>query len=293
MTKNNHIGWKRIRVLVTNKCNYQCPFCHNEGQSKEHSPMNMSLNDFKTFVTYLQNEDIEELHFSGGEPFLNPYIVDMIRFADDKLSCDIGCATNLSRITDEQLTLLRGSRVKFNIQFPFATKEAFKKSTGNGDYDGILKMIEKVRDSGLKVGLNSVVQSNDTSAIRKLIEFSIKSKCPLKLLPQIGLKDSDKFKDFIVPIVQEYATSYVDKGTGALRWNMEFDGKKTSLLYIDSPCFYNDIISCRNFGEIRINPDFSMQSCILRQPSDKLQIARGKEYVINQLSELWKNFMTC
>ena len=255
--------------------------------------MNMNLNDFKAFVTYLQNENIEELHFSGGEPFLNPFIVDMIKFADEKLSCDIGCATNLSRITAEQLTLLRGSRVKFNIQFPFANKEDFKKSTGTGDYDGILKMIEKVKDSGLNVGLNSVVQSNDTSAIRKLIEFSIKSECPLKLLPQIGLKDSDKFKDFIIPIVQEYATAFVDKGTGALRWNMEFDGKKSSLLYIDSPCFYNDIISCRNFGEIRINPDFSMQSCILRQPSDKLQIARGKEYVINQLSELWKNFMTC
>ena len=27
--------WTKYRVLVTNKCNYRCPFCHNEGQEKQ------------------------------------------------------------------------------------------------------------------------------------------------------------------------------------------------------------------------------------------------------------------
>ena len=28
------IKWDKLRVLVTNRCNYCCPFCHNEGQEK-------------------------------------------------------------------------------------------------------------------------------------------------------------------------------------------------------------------------------------------------------------------
>ena len=27
-------SWKILRVLTTNSCNYNCPFCHNEGQTK-------------------------------------------------------------------------------------------------------------------------------------------------------------------------------------------------------------------------------------------------------------------
>lgn len=29
-----NIGWNKFRILVTNRCNYHCPFCHNEGQDK-------------------------------------------------------------------------------------------------------------------------------------------------------------------------------------------------------------------------------------------------------------------
>ena len=293
MKENNHIGWKRIRVLVTNKCNYSCPFCHNEGQSKDKTPILMKLDDFKSFVTFLETEKIEELHFSGGEPFLNPNIVNMIRFAEERLACDIGCATNFSRITKEHLESLKGSRVKFNVQFPFATKDAFKKSTGNGNMDKILNTIEMVRNTGIMVGLNSVIQSNDISSVKNLIELAIQYEIPLKLLPQIGLKGSDKFKDSIIPLVEEYACEYLNKGTGALRWALKYGGKRTTLLLIDSPCFYNDIQSCRNFGELRINPDFSLQPCIMRLPAEELKLSQGKELVINQLAELWKHFTTC
>ena len=44
------IRWTKYRVLVTNKCNYRCPFCHNEGQDKS------TKNDFMTA-------------YSGGYPF--------------------------------------------------------------------------------------------------------------------------------------------------------------------------------------------------------------------------------
>ena len=98
-----HTRWTKYRVLVANKCNYSCPFCHNEGQEKQTKADLMSLEDFKMLVDFLLTEDIEELNISGGEPFINKDIVDMIEYADNKLSCDISCATNLSLIRPEQI----------------------------------------------------------------------------------------------------------------------------------------------------------------------------------------------
>lgn len=51
----------------------------------------------------------------------------MIVYANNHMSCDISCATNLSLITDEQIVCLSKTRLKFNIQFPFVSDNSFAK----------------------------------------------------------------------------------------------------------------------------------------------------------------------
>ena len=288
-----HTRWTKYRVLVANKCNYSCPFCHNEGQEKQTKADLMSLEDFKMLVDFLFTEDIEELNISGGEPFVNKAIVDMIEYADNKLSCDISCATNLSLIKPEQIERLATTRVKFNVQFPFINEKAFNKSTGNGRLADILRNIQIVRNKNIKIGLNTVIQNNNTTDYEQIIMFAIENELPLKFLPQIGGSHSDQYKDFIIPILEKYSVEYKDKGGGALRWVLEKEGHRSSVLYIDSPCFYKDINTCRNFAEIRIHPDLSAQTCILKETAYQLNFEKGYHFVKNQIQELWNDFMTC
>ena len=90
------LQWDKVRILVANYCNYKCPFCHNEGQDKTTTKERMSLQSFRRLVDILSNQPISEFNISGGEPFLNEDIVDMILYINDNLDCDISCATNLS-----------------------------------------------------------------------------------------------------------------------------------------------------------------------------------------------------
>ena len=77
------IKWDKLRILVTNRCNYRCPFCHNEGQEKEVLVGMMSVEKFKQLINYLGGQELSEINFSGGEPFLHKEIVDMIVYAND------------------------------------------------------------------------------------------------------------------------------------------------------------------------------------------------------------------
>lgn len=285
--------WNKLRILVTNKCNYRCPFCHNEGQDKDGKADVLSLNDFVRFIDVVKEQDISELHFSGGEPFLNNLLVDMIEYVDQNTTWGIGCATNLSKITEEQIIRLSKTRVKFNIQFPFANSYKFRKSTGNGDYQHIINQITKVQDVGIRIGLNSVVQSGNLEDVKSLISFAIEHQLPLKLLPQIGLEESKNYKDEIYPLLQDICIEVKDKGTGALRWVVEKEGKRTVILYIDSPCFDHDIDECREFGELRVHPDLSVQPCIFKEPIIRLNLDEGKEKVISQMTNLWNDFKHC
>lgn len=288
-----HTGWTKYRALVTNKCNYRCPFCHNEGQEKQQKTDLMSLEDFKKLVDMLAAEGIEEFNISGGEPFVNKHIVDMIEYADSQLTCDISCATNLSLIQLEQIERLAKTRIKFNIQFPFVTEKAFQGSTGNGKLTDILRNIQLVRKANIKIGLNTVIQNDNAEDYEQMIMFAIENELPLKLLPQIGGKDSDKYKQFITPVLVKHSVEFKNKGCGALKWVLEKDGHRTTVLYIDSPCFYHDIETCRNFAEIRIHPDLSAQTCILKESSEPLCFEKGNTFVKNQLQELWNDFTTC
>ena len=289
----SQIYWDKIRILVANGCNYRCRFCHNEGQSKHSPSQYMSFENLKTLIDFIQDQDVAELCFSGGEPFLNRDLVRMIRYADDNTVSDIGCTTNLSLITNSQIHELSSTRVKFNIQFPFASDADFRDSTGSGNYMKVVEKIKKVQDSGINIGLNSVIQSLDMSKLVQVLEFALENELPLKLLPQIGLAGSDRFKEKIYPLLQEKTVERIDKGTGAIRYTLEKGNHRITVLYIDSPCFTKDIERCRKYGEIRVLPDMTLQSCILKGGTSSLALERGKEFVLSQFRALWKDFNHC
>ena len=51
----NMTFWKILRVLTTNKCNYQCSFCHNEGQNKDSNyNLFLNFNDYKIIIDSLK-----------------------------------------------------------------------------------------------------------------------------------------------------------------------------------------------------------------------------------------------
>ena len=289
----SQIYWDKIRILVANGCNYRCRFCHNEGQSKYSPSQYMSYDNFKTLIDFVKDQDISELCFSGGEPFLNKDLIRMIRYADDNTASDIGCATNLSLITDTQIQELSSTRVKFNIQFPFASDADFRDSTGSGNYMKVVETIKKVQDSGINIGLNSVIQSLDMSKLVQVLEFALENELPLKLLPQIGLAGSDRFKEKIYPLLQEKTVERIDKGTGAIRYTLEKGNHRITVLYIDSQCFTKDIERCRKYGEVRVLPNMTLQSCILKGGTSPLALERGREFVLSQFRALWKDFNHC
>lgn len=78
---SNTIYWDKLRILVTNSCNYRCPFCHNEGQVSRKTIKTMDFDKFKILIDAVKDEGISEICFSGGEPFLDKNLIEMIRYA--------------------------------------------------------------------------------------------------------------------------------------------------------------------------------------------------------------------
>ena len=63
--------WKVLRVLTTNKCNYECVYCHNEGQEHKGQDDMLTLEQFIKYYAIALRAGVEEVRFSGGEPLHN------------------------------------------------------------------------------------------------------------------------------------------------------------------------------------------------------------------------------
>ena len=100
-------------VIFMQGCHMRCKFCHNADTWKAKEPDQSAESVLKKALRYRPYwKDTGGITVSGGEPLLNPEIVDMILYANNKLTGDISCATNLSLITTNMIEKLANTRLK-------------------------------------------------------------------------------------------------------------------------------------------------------------------------------------
>lgn len=289
--------WKIIRVLTTDTCNFDCVFCHNEGQVVKSTRQFLSLDEFVKIILALKERPLKEIQFSGGEPFLNPDTIKMIEWAHKNTDYEIGCATNMSLLDDALIKSLSNTRVTFNIQFPSSNTQDYNKITNSSNGDSIISKILLLKKLGIKFKLNFVWLKENIEPLSNIIEFCLEQNFSLKILPLISEKTlkQNHFKKLAINYMTPKFGQPNIKAGGALRWEISNGDEHFVIKYIDSPCFYKDFNKCRDYAEIRLLPNLQLQSCLLK--SDNISI-RKKELnssglIINKIDLLWKNFTNC
>lgn len=290
--------WKILRVLTTNTCNYQCKFCHNEGQEKPSlKKINLQFNDYKTIIDSLKSTPLEEVHFSGGEPFMNPETLKMILYTNDTTDFDLGCATNATFLTEEIIKQLANTRIKLNIQFSAIKETEFTNITKSGDLSKVLAKMELLIKHNVKFGLNHVLQSDSSNSIEEVVDFVVKNGLSIKLLPDLNNINNNDLKNKIFPFLDSIATKKINKGTGAWKWWINgSNNTEVTVMYIDSPCFYDDINTCKEYSEVRLLPNLKLQTCIKKNELVEFDfeiIENNKSLIKNKFQESWISFTGC
>jgi len=290
--------WKILRVLTTNTCNYQCSFCHNEGQEKPSKKrINLQFDDYKIIIDSLVNTALKEVHFSGGEPFMNPETLKMILYTNETTDYELGCATNTTFLTEEIIKQLANTRIKLNIQFPAIKETKFANITKSGDLFKVLGKIYLLKKHNVEFGLNHVLQSDSSNSIEEIIDFVTMNGISIKLLPDLNNVNNVNLKDSIFPLLDSIATKKIDKGTGALKWWVSgSNNTEVTIMYIDSPCFYYDITTCKQYSEVRLLPSLKLQTCIKKNELIEFDfeiIENNKSLIKNIFQESWNSFTSC
>ena len=196
---------RELRLLVTQNCNYNCGFCHKEGQLKLSKELLNSEDYGYLFKTYKEKFSCNTVTITGGEPLLHRDIINIA----EKLyhnGAEITVVTNGFFLYDK---ILIGNYIKkLNISFHTTDSIQYSKIVGKADqlHKVILglKWFRKMYPE-VEICFNVAVieRINDTEEnFMKIVAFAEKLGCNVKaiqLFPDVyeGYVDIAKIRKII------------------------------------------------------------------------------------------------
>ncbi|MBO4898968.1 MAG: radical SAM protein [Lachnospiraceae bacterium] len=284
--------WKKLRILTTNHCSYNCEYCHNEGHKPSYVSSPMSCDDFVMIMEAVKPLGFEEIIFSGGDPLLNPATVDMIEWADNNTDHKITVETNGSAVTDEIAARIGNTRAMLNVHYPAAYENEYRLVTGCSiePFTQAVRFLDKYRIPHV---FNFVLHPDHMEGLDGVIDHVIEARKQIELLPYV----ESGMNNISAGIIRR-VTDILDSTSSQKSFEDDYritvwtfgNGGKVKL--IKSPCYDRDIDMCKGFGELRILPDLTLQKCRFDDDSIKLG-GLSPEEIRDKINVLRDSFTTC
>src|SRR6056297_2651695 len=163
-----------VRVSLTDRCNFDCVYCHNEGLGDTRGPMEpadneMSADDVVRFLEVVAEFDVEAVQFTGGEPLLRQDLEEIIARTPDEM--EVSLTTNGSFLPGRAEGLADAGLERVNISQDALDPADFAEITKSGAYEKVIEGVEAALSAGLDpVKLNMVVFEHTAGYVPEMVD---------------------------------------------------------------------------------------------------------------------------
>ena len=163
-----------VRVSLTDRCNFDCVYCHNEGLGDTRGPMEpgedeMSTDDVVRFLEVAAEFDVDSVKFTGGEPMLREDLEEIVRRTPDSMETSL--TTNGTFLPDRADALADAGLERVNVSQDALSPEAFRAVTKSAAYDDVVAGIDAALAAGLApVKLNMVVFEQTAGYVPEMVD---------------------------------------------------------------------------------------------------------------------------
>lgn len=174
-------GWGRpmtdLRLSLTDRCNFRCVFCHNEGQGEVHSPQDpapgeMSLDHVLRLCRIAHEFGVTHFKLTGGEPLVRKdceaIVAGIASLGED---VEVSMTTNGSMLAGRATRLKQAGLARVNVSVHTPQPKAFAEVT-QGKLAPVLAGVGAALEAGLRpVKLNMVVFQPTVRDIPDMVDF--------------------------------------------------------------------------------------------------------------------------
>jgi cyclic pyranopterin phosphate synthase len=163
-----------VRISLTDRCNFDCVYCHNEGLGDTRGPQapaedEMTADDVVRFLEVVAEFGVQKVKFTGGEPMLRSDLEEIVSRTPD--SFEVSLTTNGTFLPERAEALAAVGVDRVNVSQDAVDPKAFAELTKSGAYDKVVEGVDAALDAGLApVKLNMVVFEGTAGYVPEMVE---------------------------------------------------------------------------------------------------------------------------
>lgn len=274
-----------LRISITQKCNLNCIYCHEEGE-EGNSKREVSFDTIVKTVTAATEFGVKKVKFSGGEPLMRNNFEEILMALPDLK--DISATTNGVLLSKRAASLADSGLDRVNISLPSLNSENYGRITGSPhSLSKVLNGIDAAIDAGLApIKLNMVL-------LKGLSEFEIddaihfadryNGNVILQLIEIMNFKNVSQYMVDINSIEKmlESRAAHIKERQLHRRKKYFIDGVEVELVRpIDNSSF------CANCNRLRLTSTGKLKPCLMRNDNlieikDEATADEIRELIIN------------
>lgn len=167
---------RRVRVSVTDRCNFRCVYCMPEEgiEWQSHEKM-LTFEEIVRIVRILHSTGITKFRFTGGEPTVRKEFPKLMReIANICPTIEISITTNGALLKDMTQELKDAGVKNLNISLDTLQRDKFKHLTRRDAFDDVIAGIKAAQNVGFdKIKVNVVALRNtNMSELHDFIDFA-------------------------------------------------------------------------------------------------------------------------
>lgn len=186
-----------VRINITDKCPWNCWWCHNEGTGNRQNNIIKDVdffNDefFKEFLNITNDLHINEIHLTGGEPSLHPDIDLIIKklkqYGFKVKMTSMGTSMNIfKKIVKTGIDSINFSLHAINDVDMIKTQIDRSNSWIAKNHQKLLDVIKFTKESGVLVKINTVIaDEDDYCRVLKVVKWAAVQNINVRILNEVN-----------------------------------------------------------------------------------------------------------
>ena len=204
---------------VTYRCNAYCSFCEFAAHGKYKDTPHASLDDFIRNTNELRKLGVKFIDLTGGEPLLNPHIVEMTEHARS-LRMQTSITTN-TLLYPKYAEKLAGKVNLLHFSLDSPDEEEHNKIRGVNCYNSVFESIELAKSLGEFPDILFTVTNETYRKLPRMYEIAVKHDLVLLVNPVFSYFGNPGLSlealDFIEDFVKGKSGAYLNKAFIDLR----------------------------------------------------------------------------
>ena len=298
-----------LRVSVTDRCNFRCPYCMPKevyGEAYEFTPKSelLTYEEIGRLAALFVRQGVTKLRITGGEPLVRSNLDRLVAILAPLEGLeDLTLTTNGYLLAKQAKALKDAGLRRITVSLDSLDQEVFGRMSGRGlELDRVLEGIQAAEDVGLgPIKINCVVQRgvNDHTIVDLARRFK-GTGCIVRFIEYMDVGNLNGWRlDEVVPAaevveriggvfpIEPVEANYYGEVAGRYRY-LDGDGEIGIISSVTQPF-------CASCTRIRLSPKGQLFTCLFgtegKDLAGLLRSGASDEEISGVIGGIWKNRM--